>query len=117
MDVMDVLKIILTIFQIVVSFGSICVMIYALKKFLNRPRTTMEDEIAQLKGKIEEIERSLIFGNDKFRAQDRLNKVMLHSILALIEFEMQYCLTEHREMSDGLKTAKKKLDEFLSDIK
>ena len=77
----------------------------------------MEDEIAQLKGKIEEIERSLIFGNDKFRSQDRINRVMLHSILALIEFEMQYCLIEHKEMSDGLKTAKKNLDEFLSDIK
>lgn len=114
---MVILQIVLMCFQILVSFGSICMLVYGLNKFLNRPRTTMEDKVAQIEGKIEEIERSLDAGNDKFRFQEQTNKVLIHSNLALIEFEMQYCLLEHKEMSDGLKRAKEDLNEFLAEIR
>ena len=39
---------------------------------------------------------------------------MLHSLIALIEFEIEYCLTEHKVPSDGLKKAKEDLHLFLA---
>ena len=61
------------------------------------------------------INGSLHEGNDNFRDIFAALKVVIHSVMALLEFEMQYCLTEHKEMNDGLKDAKKDLDKFLAE--
>ena len=117
-------QMIITIMQMVLSFGNICILGYAFYKFLNKPKDdinarifALENEIKELKAsinlEIKEIKQSLHLGNDKFREQDSTNEVLIHSVLALIEFEMQYCLTEHKDMSDGLKQAKKDLNDFL----
>lgn len=63
---------------------------------------------------ISEIKQALKQGNDRFREQDKTNEVLIHSTLALIEFEIQYCLTEHKEMSKGLEKAKEDLNNFLA---
>ena len=46
---------------------------------------------------------------------DRALKVLTRSTIALVEFEMQYCLIEHKEMSKGLEKAKEALDEFVAE--
>lgn len=104
----------LPFFQLVLTFGNICVLAYALFKFLNRPHDTLEDRVNAHDVEIADIKKSLLQGNDRFREQDDTNEVLLHSVLALIEFEIQFCLVEHKEMSAGLTKAKEDLNNYLS---
>lgn len=104
----------LPFFQLVLTFGNICVLAYALFKFLNRPHDTLEDKVNAHEVEIADIKKSLLQGNDRFREQDDTNEVLLHSVLALIEFEIQFCLVEHKEMSAGLTKAKEDLNNYLS---
>lgn len=104
----------LPFFQLVLTFGNICVLAYALYKFLNRPHDTLEDRVNAHEVEIADIKKSLLQGNDRFREQDDTNEVLLHSVLALIEFEIQFCLVEHKEMSAGLTKAKEDLNNYLS---
>lgn len=104
----------LPFFQLVLTFGNICVLAYALYKFLNRPHDTLEDRVNAHDVEIADIKKSLLQGNDRFREQDDTNEVLIHSVLALIEFEIQYCLTEHKEPSKDLERAKDDLHSYLS---
>ena len=110
MNVTDILP----LFQLILAFGNICVLGYALYKFMNRPHDTLEDRVNAHDVEIKEIKSSLLQGNDRFREQDDTNEVLIHSVLALIEFEIQYCLTEHKEPSKDLERAKDDLHSYLS---
>lgn len=105
---------ILPIFQLTLTFGNICVLAYALFKFLNKPHDTLEDRVNAHEVEIADIKKSLLQGNDRFREQDDTNEVLIHSVLALIEFEIAYCLTEHKEPSKDLERAKEDLHAYLS---
>ena len=105
---------ILPIFQLILTFGNICVLAYALFKFLNKPHDTLEDKVNAHEVEIADIKKSLLQGNDRFREQEDTNEVLIHSVLALIEFEIQYCLTEHKEPSRDLERAKEDLHSYLS---
>ena len=98
---------IMTGMQMILAFCNICVIGYGFYKFLNTPRDSMEQRITTLEVEVKNLKSSQ--END----QDTL-KVLTRSTLALIEFEMQYCMTENKDMSDSLKAAKKDLEEFLS---
>ena len=111
---MEKIQMILTMLQLVLAASNICILGYALVKFLNRPHNTLEDKLKALELEIREIKQSLLQGNDQFRKQKSTNEVLIHSTLALIEFEIQYCLIEHKEMSKGLEQAKEDLHKFLS---
>lgn len=104
----------LPVMQMVLTCGNICIIGYAFFKFLGKPHDTLESRVAVLEVKQREVEQSLHQGNDRFREQYDINEVIIHSVLALIEFEMQYCLTEHKQMSSGLEKAKEDLNRFLS---
>ncbi len=104
----------LTIMQLILSFGNICIIGYAFFKFIGKPHDSLESRVSVLEVKQKEVEQSLHQGNDRFREQHDVNEVIIHSTLALIEFEMQYCLTEHKQMSAGLEKAKEDLNKFLS---
>lgn len=105
---------ILPVMQLILSFGNICIIGYAFVKFLGKPHDSLESRVSVLEVKQKEVEQSLHQGNDRFREQHDVNEVIIHSTLALIEFEMQYCLTEHKQMSAGLEKAKEDLNHFLS---
>ena len=105
---------ILPIMQLILSFGNICIIGYAFFKFLGKPHDSLESRVSILEVKQKEVEQSLHQGNDRFREQHDVNEVIIHSTLALIEFEMQYCLIEHKQMSAGLEKAKEDLNKFLS---
>lgn len=105
---------ILPFFQLALTFGNICVLAYALFKFLNKPHDTLEDRVNAHDVEIADIKKSLLQGNDRFREQDDTNEVLIHSVLALIEFEIAYCLTEHKEPSKDLERAKEDLHAYLS---
>jgi hypothetical protein len=111
---MEMVNTIVMITGLFVSVGNLCVMIYAFTRFLKKPHESLEEKILLLESKIKEIENSLLKGNDKFREQDETNTVLTRTTLALIEFEIQYCLLEDKPMSKGLEVAKEELNSYLS---
>lgn len=86
----------------------------ALKSKANEPFNALKSRVDTHDVEIAEIKQALKQGNDRFREQEKTNEVLIHSTLALIEFEIQYCLTEHKEMSKGLEKAKEDLNNFLA---
>lgn len=107
-------QIILPILQLILAFANVCVIGYGFYKFLSTPRDNLETRVSTLEFECKEFKKSLLQGNDRFREQDSTNEVLIRSTLALIEFEMQYCLIEHKEMTDDLKQAKKDLKDYLA---
>ena len=104
----DFLKVVLQICQVVALF-------YAGYKFTRKPHDTLENRVSALEEKNKDMELELLKKDERIRELEELCGVIIRSVIALIEFEMQYCLTEHKDMSDGLKKAKEDLHNFLSD--
>lgn len=98
---------IMTGMQMFLAFCNICIIGYGFYKFLNTPRDSMEQRITTLEVEVKNLKLS------QEHDQDTL-KVLTRSTLALIEFEMQYCMIENKDMSDSLKAAKRDLEDFLS---
>lgn len=109
-------QIILTVLQMILAFGNICIMAYAFSRFLASPHDTLEQRLNNLEEKIEDIEDSLKQGNERFNDLKNANTLIVTSIIALIEFEVDYC-THHgdEKISDDLKAAKDKLYNFLTE--
>lgn len=108
------MDVILKIAQLVLTLFNIIIILYGFYIFLTKPRTTLEKRVQALEVKMAEAEKSLLQGNDRFRSQDEALEVLIRSTLALIEFEVQYCLTENKQISDDLKKVKEDLHIFLS---
>ena len=108
------MDVILKIAQLVLALFNIIIILYGFYIFLTKPRTTLEKRVQALEVKLAEVEKSLLQGNDRFRSQDEALEVLIRSTLALIEFEVQYCLTENKQISDDLKKVKEDLHIFLS---
>lgn len=106
---------ILPIMQLILAFGNICILFYGFKRFLNKPHDSLEERVNKCESDIKDVKQSLFRGDGKFQEQERALKVIIRATLALVEFEMQYCLTEHKEMSKGLEKAKEALDEFVAE--
>ena len=104
----------ISIMQMILTFGNLCIMGYAFTKFLSKPHDTLEQRVTNLEVRVDEIEDSLKQGNDRFREQINTNEVLINSVLALIEFEIQYCFTEDKPISSGLEKAKDDLNRFLA---
>lgn len=100
--------------QLILAAGNICIMLYALFKFMRKPHDSLESKVNMLEHDVAEMKDRLLRGNDRFREQEETNQVLIHSVLALIEFEMQYCLMEHKEMSKDLQMAKESLHSYLA---
>jgi hypothetical protein len=64
--------------------------------------------------RLQRVEARLDRGDKNFEEQDETNRVVISSTLALIEFEIQYCLTEHKTPSKDLERAKEDLHSYLS---
>jgi len=108
------MDVILKIAQLVLTLFNIIIILYGFYIFLTKPRTTLEKRVQALEIKMAEVEKSLLKGNDHFRSQDETLEVLIRSTLALIEFEVQYCITENKPISDDLKKVKEDLHIYLS---
>ena len=103
------------ILKVVLQVANITVLGYALYKFLNKPHNSLEERVTKCEQDVKDIKQSLFRGDSKFQEHERALKVLVRATIALVEFEMQYCLTEHKEMSKGLEKAKEALDEFIAE--
>lgn len=108
------MDVIIKIAQLVLTLFNIIIILYGFYIFLTKPRTSLEKRVQALEIKLAEVEKSLLKGNDHFRSQDETLEVLIRSTLALIEFEVQYCITENKPISDDLKKVKEDLHIYLS---
>jgi hypothetical protein len=88
-------------------------MVWAFKNFINKPHNDMNDRISTLEIEVSEIKTSLLQGNDRFRNESRKIEVLIQCVFALLEFEVHYCETEQKPISENLEEAKNDLQKFL----
>lgn len=111
---MEILQIALTVLSLIISLCTVATLIYGFGKFLSKPHDTLEQRVMTLEVKMKESERASEKLDDRCKEQDETNEVLTRSTLALIEFEIQYCLTEKKPMSKDLERAKDDLHHYLS---
>lgn len=104
----------LPILQFMLTFGNLCIMLYAFKTFLSKPHDTLEERVDKLEDDIKDIKSQMTIGLGRCDENRDTLTVVINSLLALIEFEMEYCITEHKNPSTGLIDAKKTLQTFLA---
>ncbi len=86
----------------------------ALKAMKESPFKALSGKVEEHEVRIGKIESSLFLGNDRFREQDNMNEILLRSLIALIEYEIQFCITEDKPITKDLEKAKDDLHTFLS---
>lgn len=110
MSVQDILPYL----QLLLTFMNVCILLFAFYKFLNKPKTDMEDRIKICEVKLQEVDQCLKRGNDRFREQDNTNEVMQSCMLALIDFELSFCIHSNYTDTTDLEKAKDKLRNHLA---
>ena len=96
-------------------------MLWALKAFLTKPHTTLEERVKELEKRIialevrnGEMEKSLTISHDKHREQKETNEMFITVVLAFIDFEIAFCqTTEYKQTADLIK-AKETLQRYLT---
>lgn len=111
---MSVLTVIIAILQIVTMSISLGVMAWGFKKFLSSPRRELELRVAELETDVKDLKREREVNEIRFKKIDDVLEVILRSTIALIEFEVQYCLTENKIPTQALEKAREGLNEYLA---
>ena len=113
--------------DLVLKLANVLMLGFMFWKFTRKPHENLENRITTLEKKMDELEtkseirykdfeQQLRKGNDKFRSIEKILEVLLTCSLALINFEVHYCETEHKEISGDLEDARKVLNKCLSKI-
>lgn len=112
---------ILPYLQTMLAIGNLCIMLWALKTFLTKPRTTLEEQVKELEKRIialelgdAEIKKSLTVSHDKHREQKETNEMFITVVLAFIDFEIAFCQQTKYENTDDLIKAKETLQRYLT---
>lgn len=100
--------------QVILTIFNILVLGYAFLRFINRPHDTLEGRVTALEVKQKDTEQALRQGNDRFRDTRDALQVIQKSMMALIEFEIQYCTSEGKGISKELERAKDELHDYLA---
>lgn len=112
---------ILPYLQTILAIGNLCIMLWALKTFLTRPRTTLEEQVKELEKKIIALElrlgddeKSLTISHEKHREQKETNEMFITVVLAFIDFEIAFCQSTEYKQTDDLIKAKQTLQKYLT---
>ena len=107
-----------------IRFANVVVLLYALYKFLGKPRNALEERVkdtekrlAEHDGKFKDIDDSLHKGNDKFREQEDTNSVFKRVMLLFVNFEIAFCQHTNYAFTEDLEEAKDELQDYLTDKK
>ena len=114
--------------DLILKFANIVIIGYAAYRFTKRPHDSLQERIRALEDKVEKLdkevdlrqrdfEQQLRQGNDKFRSISNILEVLLTCTLALINFEVHYCESEHKDISEDLEDARKVLNKCLAKVK
>lgn len=89
---------------------------YVFYKFTRRPQDSLEERVTVLEVKSKEHDNALHQGNDKFRELKQASTLIVTSMIALIEFEVDYCMHHGDEkISAKLESSKERLYQFLAE--
>lgn len=112
---------ILPYLQTMLAIGNLCIMLWALKTFLTKPRTTLEEQVKELEKKvialelrISDDEKSLTISHDRHREQKETNEMFITVVLAFIDFEIAFCQQTKYENTEDLLKAKATLQKYLT---
>ena len=105
---------ILLILEIFLAFCNSCIMVFLFKGFLMKPHNNLEERVAKVEVKVEDVQDSLKQGNDRFREQKAMNEVLVNCMLAFIDFEIAFCQSSGYANSADLMRAKSTLQEYLA---
>ena len=111
---MSVLTVIIAVLQVITMSISLGVMFWGFRKFLSSPRRELELRVTELEAEVKDLKRERDMNEIKLKKIDDVLEVILRSTIALIEFEVQYCLTENKQPTQALEQAKAGLNEYLS---
>ena len=100
----------------ILKFANIAALIFAAYRFTRQPTKSLEERVTSLEKKTDEIDKKLTQGNDKFGRIGKALEIFARCTLALIDWEIHYCETEHKVISPELADEKKELHKFLSDF-
>ncbi len=113
---MERLQLIVMGMSLFLNFTSICAILYAFYKFINKPRTDLETRVTECEVKIKEFDSSLKQGNDRFREQAKTNRAIFNVFLAFIDFEIAYCHSTGYKDNEDLIKAKDAINSYLTDF-
>lgn len=113
--------------DLILKLANVLMLGFMFWKFMRKPHESLDNRLKAIEKKVEDLEsevnlrhkdfeQQLRQGNDKFRAIEKFIEVLLTCCLALINFEVHYCETEHKEISEDLEDARKVLNKCLSKI-
>lgn len=100
--------------DMILKFANIVLISYGFYKFLGKPRSAIEERLAKAEARIEEIERRQDRADNKISTATEAAEVALRSLLALIEFEISFCISHNEGISADLQKAKNDLHEYLA---
>lgn len=104
----DFINSIITIFQLIISFGTVCTLLYAFTKFTQRPQETQDERIAALEVRVSKLEDNGADISAHIANIDRGNMVMQKAMLAMIDHAIG------NEDEDNIKKARKALYDYLT---
>ena len=100
---------------------NLIVLIYGGYKFFSKPHDTLAQKHEELVKRVDkqdirldDIEESLLKGNDRFRNQEETNATFKSVMLSFVNFEIAYCLHTGYEHKEELIKAKDELENYLS---
>lgn len=111
--------------DLILKLANVLMLGFMFWKFARKPQESLEERVSALEERMEkaeteadlrqkEIEQQLRQGNDKFRSIGNFLEVLLTCTLALINWEVHYCESEHKDISSDLEDARKALNKCLS---
>ena len=101
-------------FKVILQLGQIVALFYAGYKFTRKPHDTLESRVKALEEQNKDLQIEILKKDERIKELEELCGVIIRSVIALIEFEMQYCLTENKPVSKGLEKAKESLDDYFA---
>lgn len=104
----DFINSIITIFQLIISFGTVCTLLYAFTKFTQRPQETQDERIAALEARVNKLEEQTEDTHLHIANIDKGNKVIQQAMLAMLDHAIG------NEDQDNIKKARKDLFEYLT---
>ena len=105
---------ILILLQLLTLFGSLCVMVYGLSKFMAKPHNSLAEEVADIQRWRKTVDERLERGNERFNDQTEANRVTQNALLALVDKEIRDCDLKKQTIPQELTNAKRDLVQYLT---
>lgn len=105
----------LPIFQLILAFCNLCVLLYAFKGFITKPQNSLKEDVEELKAWKKMIETWRAGCSIRFESQDKSNRVTQKALLALIDKEVQDQVAAGKDPAKELIDARQDLYTHLFD--